>query len=178
MKTIRIVLFILIIVGIVALATQKLWVPKLVNYIIASESKQTIPQEDQPNITLKDGRQCYTYNHEATKDEPYTVNEFIDMAISGTKVIGTKTGTQKGPDMTNGYTGTLIGISDKNTITVVYSYTVEGSKNKEEEIYRTNKVGIEKLRYPLVEDAGILVPDTTKEFKTMTYARVECIGSN
>jgi hypothetical protein len=80
--------------------------------------------------------------------------------------------------MTNGYTGSISGTLEKNVITDVFSYTIEGSKNKEKEIFRTNKTGIEKLRYPLKEEKGILVPDTTKDFKTMIYSRVGCTASN
>jgi hypothetical protein len=182
MKTIRIFVFVLFVISIILLATQKIWVPKLVNRILSSEGTLTVvPAQKiqiQPNITLTDGRQCYTYNHEATKAEPYTVNEFLDITISGKNVTGTKTGTQKGPDLTDGYSGTIIGTLANNMITDVYSYIVEGAKNKEQEIYRTGKTGIEKLRYPLVEGKGMLVPDTTKEFSTMLYARVGCTASN
>ena len=129
---------------------------------------------------LKDGRQCYTFNHEATATEPYTVNEFLDISISDTKVTGTKSGTQKGPDMTNGYNGTIVGTLNNDMINDVFSYTIEGSPNKESEIYRSRKdqIGIEKMRYPLIEKNGILVPDTTKEFTILLYARVGCTGSN
>ena len=176
MKTIRIILFILIVIGVVLLITQKFWVPKLVNQIIIHENSSSL--KTQSDITLKDGRQCYTYSHEATKTEPYTVNETIDITIKGSTVSGSKTGNQKGPDMTNGYTGTIMGTLDKNMITDIFAYTIEGSKNKEEEVYRANKTGIEKLRYPLIEDKGILVPDTTKEYTLMQYARVGCTASN
>lgn len=186
MKTIRIILLILIIIGFGALATQRIWVPKLVNRILLSENTPVVILEDpaivlpitQPNITLVDGRQCYTYNQEAVKDAPYKVDEFIDITIKGSIVTGTKRGTQAGPDMTNGYTGSLTGTLDKNIITAVYSYTVEGSKNKEKEIYQASKTGIEKLRYPLIEEGGILVPDKSKEFKTLLYSRVGCEASN
>ena len=52
--------------------------------------------------------------------------------------------------------------------------------NKEAEIYknRDDQIGIEKLRYPLIEKKGILVPDTTKEYKKLLYARVGCVASN
>lgn len=130
--------------------------------------------------TMKDGEYCFSYNHEGTKDEPYTVNEFVDLAVKGAAVTGTKKGTQAGPDMTNGYTGTLTGALDKDMITIVFSYVVEGSANKEKELYkvRADQIGLEKLRYPLLEQKGILVPDMSKEFKTMLYARVGCNGSN
>lgn len=39
MKIIRIILAVLIVIGIVLLLTQKLWVPKLVDYIISTETR-------------------------------------------------------------------------------------------------------------------------------------------
>lgn len=132
----------------------------------------------QKAVVLGDGRQCYTYSHDATKDEPYATTDFIDMTIVGSKVTGTRHGTQNGPDMTNGYTGTMVGTLENNKITSVLSYTVEGSKNKEQEIFQAGLTGIEKLRYQLLEGKGMLVPDTTKEFKILKYARVGCEPSN
>ncbi len=179
MKAIRIFLLILIIIGLTGLVTEKIWVPKLVSRIISSEPSPVIIQTSkQGNIVLGNGRQCYTYSHEATTAAPYTVSEFIDMTISNGAVTGTKTGSQKGPDMTNGYTGTLTGTLADDTITAVFSYIIEGSQNKEKEIYRTSKVGIEKLRYPLHEEKNMLVPDTTQDFTALTYARVGCEASN
>jgi hypothetical protein len=134
--------------------------------------------EAQKPVQLVDGRQCYTYSHEGTATEPYTVSEFMDINIAGNVVTGTKTGTQNGPDMTNGYQGTLKGTLENNTLNLIYSYTVEGSQNKEKEIYRAGLVGLEKLRYPLVEQGSMLVPDTTKDFQILTYARVGCEASN
>ncbi|MEI8175196.1 MAG: hypothetical protein WCG28_04575, partial [bacterium] len=150
-----------------------------VPYIKVSENEcPASPPVVQPNITLKDGRQCYAFSHEATSTEPYTSNEFLDINISGTKVTGTKNGTQKGPDLTNGYTGTIVGTLKENTITDIYSYVVEGSAGKEKEIYQASKTGIEKLRYPLVEEKGILVPDLTKPYQNLSYSRVGCTSSN
>lgn len=177
-KAIRIILLVLIVVGIFLLCTQKFWVPKLVDRILLSENPPTAPIVKQESVIIKDGRQCYTYNHEGTDSEPYTVNEFIDININGKIVTGTKKGTQSGPDMTNGYTGSIDGFLDGNTITAVYSYVVEGSHNKEKEIYKASETGIEKLRYPLVEEGKILVPDKTKEFKVLQYNRVSCTASN
>ncbi len=143
------------------------------------EHKLTEPRPgEQQVVKLTDGRQCYTYTHDATTDEPYTVTEFIDMTINGNKVAGTKTGTQSGPDMHNGYTGSITGTLDDNAITDVFAYTIEGSMNKEREIYRAGLTGIEKLRYPLIEQRGLLVPDTTQEAKVLIYARVGCTASN
>ena len=182
MKTIRIILFVLIIIGLALLATQKFWVPKLVDKIISSESAPiivpTTAPEPQANITLVDGRQCYTYSHDATKTEPYKVSEFIDITIKGSTVTGTKTGNQSGPDMANGYSGKISGTLLNNAITAIYSYTIEGSIGREQEIYKPSPTGIDKIRYPLVNTGNILVPDTAKEYKLMHYSRVECEGSN
>ena len=138
-----------------------------------------IAEPVQQPITLMDGRQCYTYSHNATADAPYTTSEFIDLTISGNSVRGTKTGTQSGPDMTNGYTGTIAGTLADNKITDAYAYTVEGSKNTEHEIYQAGLTGIDKLRYPLIDKfKNGLFPDTTKDYMIEHYARVECEGSN
>ena len=129
-------------------------------------------------VKLVDGRQCYTYTHDATKEEPYAVTEFLDITINGNVVTGTKSGTQSGPDMTNGYTGTISGTLENNMINDIYSYVIEGSPNQEKEIYRANETGLEKLRYPLLEEKDILVPDTSEEFHILRYARVGCEASN
>ena len=172
MKTFKIFLLVLVILGAVLFLTKSFWLPIFV-------SQNIVPVITQPNLTLVDGRQCYAYSHEATADAPYTTNEFLDITINGTQVTGTKKGTQNGPDMTNGYTGTIVGTLANNTITDVFSYVIEGSSNKEQEIYRANQTGVEKLRYPLVEKGGILVPDTTQEPpQVLLYPRVGCTASD
>lgn len=132
-----------------------------------------LPVEQQA-IKLVDGRQCYTYSHDATTTEPYATTDFMDITIAGTKVAGTRHGTQSGPGVTNGYTGTMEGTLENNKITSVLSYTVEGSKNKEQEIFQGGLTGVEKLRYQLLEGKGMLIPDTTKPFTLLKYSRIEC----
>ncbi|MEK7588974.1 MAG: hypothetical protein AAB438_04145, partial [Patescibacteria group bacterium] len=63
---------------------------------------------------------------------------------------------------------------------VVFSYVIEGSANKEKEIYRVrgDKTGLDKLRYPLKEESDMLVPDTTQEASILPYYRVGCDSSN
>lgn len=119
-------------------------------------------------------RNCYAYHQEATNEAPYKVDEYIDMVVNGDSVLGTKHGTQVGPDMSNGYDGTLVGDLRNNILTVIFSYVIEGSANSEKEIYSYNANGIEKLRYPLKEEKGILVPDMTQSFNTLTYTKVDC----
>ena len=54
-KIIRIFLLVLIIIGIIALFTQKIWVPKLVNRILLSETPTENPKIINPNINLDIG---------------------------------------------------------------------------------------------------------------------------
>ncbi len=171
MKTIRIFLLILIVIGIGALITQKLWVPKLVTYILS--------REQEPAVVLKNDtltQQCYSYSQAATKDAPYAVSEFLALSVKGSTVSGTKKGTQSGPDMTNGYEGTISGTIASWMITSLFSYVIEGSANTEKELYRytADNKGIEKLRYPLLEGKNMLVPDTTKPYTVMLYSTVSC----
>lgn len=119
-------------------------------------------------------RSCYTYHQIATKTAPYAVDEYLDLVFQNEQVSGTKQGTQNGPDMTNGYVGSITGTIKGDVITSVFDYVIEGSHNKEQEIYKKTKTGLEKLRYPLIEGKGILVPDTTKEFKLMNYSLIDC----
>ena len=129
---------------------------------------------------LKDDEYCYTYNHQATTSSPYTVSESMKIKVAGVNVTGSKTGNQAGPDMTNGYEGTLVGVLENDVMNLVFSYVVEGSHNMEAEIYkvRSDQTGLEKLRYPLTEGKDMLIPDTTKPFQTVLYSRVGCQGSN
>jgi hypothetical protein len=162
------------IIGLVIIAT-------LLGLYFGLHKKQNVESAEQVQqpITLTNGRQCYTYSHEGTPDAPYTTSEFIDMTISGTKVTGTKHGTQSGPDMTNGYEGTLVGDLNGNMLNLAFAYTIEGSQNTEHEIYQAGLTGIDKLRYPLIDKfKDGLFPDTSKAYTLMHYARIECEGSH
>jgi len=135
-----------------------------------AETSGAIPA---PEITLGDGRYCFNYNN-TESDAPYKVSEDIDMNIQGSAVVGTKSGTQNGPGMTNGYFGALSGTKEGTTINAVFSYTVEGSQNKEREVYTITETGLNKLRYPLLETPEGLEPDMTKEFTAIAYTQTEC----
>jgi hypothetical protein len=119
-------------------------------------------------------RSCYTYHQVATKTEPYAVDEYLDLIFENGQVNGTKQGNQNGPDMTNGYVGSISGTATGDMITSVFDYVIEGSNNREQEIYKKTETGLEKLRYPLIQGKGMLVPNTTKEFKAMTYSLIDC----
>ena len=121
------------------------------------------------------GKSCYAYDHKPEAGAPYAVHEILSLSVGKNVVAGTKTGTQAGPDMTNGYVGSISGdVQPDGSLDLVYSYTVEGSKNKEEELYRPTSAGLEKMRYPLLEKKGILVPDISKPFGVQSYYSITC----
>lgn len=172
-KFIRIFLLVLIILGILALATQKTWVPKLVGKIIEKENKATMA-----NISgIIQGRQCFQYIHNATDTEPYEVSENLELNFTPEGVSGIKNGTQKGPDMTNGYSGLFIGKLDIDMLSGTFFYVIEGASQKEQEIYQVKSNHLEKLRYMLKEEDGTLVPDTTTIPKILIYSHIECPAS-
>ena len=76
--------------------------------------------------------------------------------------------------MTNGYQGEITGTISNNTLTAVFDYVIEGSSNKEKEIYAVTDFRLTKHRYPLIEENGMLVPDTTKDFTELIYQQEKC----
>lgn len=148
-------------------------------YLFSVMNKKSEEENSNAKV-VENPEQCFMYKHASTEAEPYVVSEFIKLKIEDGLVDGTKTGTQSGPDMTNGYSGTLTGSITEDTIDVVYTYTIEGSTGQEKEIYKVRKDlgGIEKLRYPLVEGKDMLIPDMTKDFRTLFYASVACTAGN
>jgi len=134
---------------------------------------EVLPMED---IVLEpiDGKYCFTYSHSATEMEPYKVVENISLEINGDKVSGTKDGTQAGPDMTNGYEGSIEGSIVEGAVEAVFSYEIEGSQGRELEMYEFNGDSLTKLRYPLKEGNGMLIPDKEGEYKSIYYYKVNC----
>jgi hypothetical protein len=130
-----------------------------------------IPNEP---ITLVNGTYCYHRSQLATTEAPYAVEENIKLIVNGNNVTGTKNGTQAGPDMTNGYDGTLIGTRDSENIEVVFSFTIEGSQNKEKEIYKWSPDEFQKLRYVLKDEGKMLLPDLTSTPTIVRYESVKC----
>ncbi len=117
---------------------------------------------------------CYQYSQKATPSAPYSVNETIRITKDGNNITGTKVGNQSGPDMTNGYEGALTGTISNNMLTAIFDYVVEGSSNKEQELYEVTDFRLTKHRYPLFEKNGILIPDTSKKFTEMVYQEERC----
>jgi hypothetical protein len=121
---------------------------------------------------------CFGRIQEATPAAPYHVEEHIVLTIDGTSVTGTKRGTQAGPDMTNGYEGTLSGSKLDTALELVYAYTIEGSTGKELELYTLGTNELVKKRWVLTEEkrngSTILVPDHKGEPTLITYTKEVC----
>ncbi len=79
MKTIRIVLLILIIIGIILLCTQKMWVPWLVNKILVAENVSVTSQTAQ--------------SYKSYKDATYTVENQPVTLVNGTSEVSSAPGS-------------------------------------------------------------------------------------
>jgi hypothetical protein len=123
---------------------------------------------------IRDGTYCYYRNQIATPSAPYAVEEHIELLVNGNNITGKKTGTQSGPDMTNGFQGTLSGSRKDDNLNLVFSYTIEGSENKEEEIYKFYSDRLEKLRYTLKESKDKLIPDLSSTPQIISYTKSPC----
>lgn len=117
---------------------------------------------------------CFSHETVATEDAPYSVKETIKLLNIQGVITGEKRGTQEGPDMQNGFEGTITGTQVADRISVLYAYTVEGSKNTQEEEYRINGNILEQYRYPLIEKDGILKNDKSKTYDVLIYTKIPC----
>jgi hypothetical protein len=128
-------------------------------FLFANKNKEVLPLVNP--IDTKEI--CFSRIQKATPEAPYSVEEKITLKIDGSTVVGEKSGTQSGPDMTNGYTGTLTGSHAGSIFVLRFDYAVEGSKQSEEEEYVLGEGVLVKLRYPLLDKGKVLVPDKSKE---------------
>jgi len=120
------------------------------------------------------GKFCFSRNQIATEEAPYSVEEYIELNFNENMVSGFKKGMQAGPDMTNGYQGTLKGERVNDLVGVIFSYTIEGSAQKEKEEYLLKGGNLVKQRYSLVEDDDLLVPDKDSEMTEIGYIKDLC----
>jgi hypothetical protein len=121
---------------------------------------------------------CFGRIQQATPTAPYNVEEHILLTIDGTSVTGTKRGTQAGPDMTNGFEGSLSGSKLDTALELVYSYTIEGSTGKELELYTLGANELVKKRWALEDEvhegSHLLVPDHIGAPTFITYTKEVC----
>lgn len=117
---------------------------------------------------------CFSYTHAATTDEPYTTTEHLSLTRIRDTISGTVEGTQRGPDMTNGYTGTLHGTLTTNGFIADTTFTIEGATQTEQQIFELTDTTLTKLRYVLKEEKGKLVPDLTTMPTRILYQSIPC----
>jgi hypothetical protein len=137
------------------------------------------PETQSPVATHPTGTFCFNRSQLATPDAPYAVDEKVTLTITGDSVRGNKSGTQSGPDMTNGYEGTLAGVIHGNEMELTYAYTVEGAKNRELEVYTFSPDTLTKKRWTLadmIQDGEhILVPERdVGEPQNIVYGTAPC----
>ena len=152
-----------------------------IGFILGAERTEVVREEIDANSLLKenqvdlnrtiikDGKYCFFYKEGATKETPYSTEEHIILNIKNMSVVGTKSGVQKGVDMTNDYTGALKGNINGNTLELFSSFMANGSDDKELEIYKMEKDSLVKMRWPLKEENDVLIPLKISEPKITTY---------
>lgn len=141
--------------------------------------KHQMAKKATTEVALSESRPyCFTRLQEATPDAPYRVEEHMSLTRVRDQITGTKSGTQSGPDMTNGFTGTLKGEAEDGYLELVYSYTIEGSAQKELEVYTIAGADLVKQRYALdiakKDGEEILIPNLTSEPTLQVYTAEPC----
>lgn len=164
-RTARIATVVLIILGGAAIFVG--W------HLRQTHSSQTTSSNS--NILFAESRPyCFSYTHAATNDEPYTTTEQLNLTRIRDRISGSVSGTQRGPDMTNGYTGTLDGTLTNTGFTATTIFTIEGATQTEQQIFELTDTTLTKLRYQLIEKKNILVPDTTTIPQRIQYQSIPC----
>ncbi|MDQ5883235.1 MAG: hypothetical protein QG654_147 [Patescibacteria group bacterium] len=143
------------------------------NEIPAQEEVVVAESGEEPMVSIN-GKFCFDRTQIATEEAPYSAEEYIELNINGNMVSGIKNGSQVGPGVSNGYEGALSGEIVDGTIGVIFSYTIEGSDGKEKEEYVMRDGDLIKIRYNLIEEDGILVPDKTSDSSEIAYLKSEC----
>jgi hypothetical protein len=180
MKTIKHVLAILVLfLGIFLIVNMKRDEPApVVAPVVVPAVPDTVPVSSIPTT----GTQCFYRISEATASGPYRIEEHIVLDFTGQKVSGLKSGTQAGPDMNNGFEGTLLGSTIDDEIELVFAYTIEGSKNRELEVYTFDGDKLIKKRWALKEEKingiNILVPDYIGDPILISYTPEGCANQD
>lgn len=120
---------------------------------------------------------CYVYKQGVDEQAPNGFIETISLEIIGDSVIGKKKGLQFGENMLSGYSGQLSGTKNGEKLDVLFKYEIDGSSGTEKEIYTFINGALQKLRYQLVEQGDMLVPNTTGEPTVYAYEQVPCENS-
>lgn len=132
-----------------------------------------------PNVAFTEGQiYCFGRLQKATADAPYRVEEHMRLVQVAGKITGTKQGTQAGPDMTNGFTGTMRGEMKDDYLEFIYAYTIDGAAQKEFEVYTIDGANLIKQRYALSEATKdgdkVLIPNLTTTPLQQPYLSESC----
>jgi hypothetical protein len=121
MKTVRIFLLVLIIIGLILIFTEKIWVPKLVNRILLSEGLSTTPAE----TSSLEG--CYVAN--LAKDVyTFDIQSDNNGVVSGILAFNN---SQK-----DSSSGTFQGTLTNDTLLGNYSFDSEGTRSNRQVIFK------------------------------------------
>jgi hypothetical protein len=138
---------------------------------VTTEAKKVVEPKE---FVKENGKYCFHRLQLATAKEPYRVEEKVVLNIKDGGVVGSKNGTQNGPDMTNGYTGDLAGFIKGEDLELTYSYIVEGSKGKELEVYKFQNDTLVKMHWLLSDKDGVLTPDRVGAPKMIFFQEIKC----
>ena len=121
---------------------------------------------------------CFGHIQEATTDAPFRVEEHMQLTRTRGQIEGTKSGTQSGPGLSSGFTGTMKGEAKDGYLEFIYSYTIDGANQKEFEVYTIDGPNLVKQRYTLdmakKDGEDILIPNLSSTPTQIVYIAEEC----
>lgn len=148
----------------------------IATYVGVREMKQREVAATAPFVEAR--AYCFGRVLAATAEAPFAVEEHMELTRVGDEITGTKSGIQTGPGVSSGFTGTMTGSAKDGYLEFVYAYTIEGSAQKEFEVYTIAGQDLVKQRYTLDEakkdGESILIPNLTSEPTLITYTAEAC----
>jgi hypothetical protein len=133
-----------------------------------------------PRLTSMEGKHCFleTLKHKDVAIIDGDTIQFVDSTIVNLEISGNKvTGRMDWiPAEKDSGRGTLEGTIDGNTVTVLYSYTIEGSDQQEEKMFEIRNYELAVYTAELEEDENMVL--RIKDSSTITFGytlpRVPC----
>ncbi len=142
------------------------------------KAKIETPADSSPEFKTQMGKHCYL---KTMAHEPFVVNgdtiQFIDSTVLELKIMGEKvTGIYNWmPAEKDQAHGTIEGTIKDNIITAIYSYTIEGSDQKEEAIFKMETGKISLLSGQMEEVDGVMmIKDKAAVEISESLAEVDC----
>lgn len=148
-----------------------------------SNENKTIEETDTvevPSLTSMEGKHCFleTVEHEEPVIYKGDTIRLIDSTIINLEIIGNKvTGRMDWiPAEKDSGRGTLEGTIDGNIVTALYSYTIEGSDQQQEEIFeiRKNELAVKIGELVEYENMVLRFKDPNTAVFRDVFPRVPC----